>query len=75
VVQHDAVVVVGDMAFAAELGGLAEAALGDRPGVGVVQADPPGRAVRGDPGEPLPDLGGDPLGRVQQSGQVIDRAA
>jgi hypothetical protein len=74
VVEHDAVVVVGDLALVAELDRLAEAALGDRPGVAVVQADPPAGAVGGDAGEPLPGLRGDPAGRLQQPGQVIDRA-
>jgi len=40
-----------------------------------VQADSPVRPVRGDPGQPLPGLGGDPPGGLQQCGQVIDRAA
>lgn len=42
VVQDDAVVVVGDLGLVTELDRLPEPALGDRPGVGVVQADPPG---------------------------------
>jgi hypothetical protein len=42
-VDDDAVVVLGDLGFVAELDRLAEPALGDRPGVRLVQADPPGR--------------------------------
>jgi hypothetical protein len=41
VVEDDAVVVVGDLGLVAELDGLAEPALGDRPGVSIVQANPP----------------------------------
>ena len=66
VVEDDTVVVVNNLGFVAELDRLAEPALRDRPGVGVVQADPPGRPVRGDPGQPLPSLGRDPSGRLQQ---------
>jgi hypothetical protein len=54
VVEHDAVVVVDDLRLVAELHRLAEAALGDRAGIGVVQADQPPRPVRSDPGQALP---------------------
>jgi hypothetical protein len=47
VVQDHAVVVVGQLGLVPELDRPAEPALGDRAGVGVVQADPPGRPVRG----------------------------
>jgi hypothetical protein len=40
VVEHDAVVVVDDLGLVAELDRLAQPALGDRPGIRVVQADP-----------------------------------
>jgi hypothetical protein len=75
VVHDDPVVVIGDLGFVAEPGRLAEPSFGDRPGVGVVQADSPGCPVRGDPGQPLAGLGGDPPGGLQQPGQAIDRAA
>ncbi len=54
VVQHDTVVVVDDLGLVAELNRFAQAALGDRAGVTVVQADPPGRPGRGHPAQPLP---------------------
>jgi hypothetical protein len=47
VVRHDLVVVIGHLGFVAELDWLAEPSLGDRPGVGVVQADSPVRPARG----------------------------
>ena len=75
VVEHDPVVVVDDLALVAELDRPTEPALGDRAGVTIVQADPPGCTVRDGPGQPLPGLGGDPSGRVQQVGQVVDRTA
>jgi hypothetical protein len=43
VVEHDPVVVVAYLGFEAELDRFAEPTLGDRPGLGVVQADPAGR--------------------------------
>jgi hypothetical protein len=72
VVEDDTVVVVNNLGFVAELDRLAEPALRDRPGVGVVQADPPGRPVRGDPGRPLPSLGRDRSGRLQQLFKIVD---
>jgi len=74
VVEHDAVVVVDDLRLVAELDRLPEPALGDRPGVAVVQADPPGRPIRCGAGQSLPGLRGDPPGDLQQLGQVVDRA-
>jgi hypothetical protein len=47
VVDHDPVLVVDDLGFVAELDRLAEAALADGTGVGVVQRHQPGRPVRG----------------------------
>ena len=72
VVEDDTVVVVNNLGFVAELDRFAELALRDRPGVGVVQAGPPGRPVRGDPGQPLPSLGRDPSGRLQQPLKIVD---
>jgi len=40
-----------------------------------VQADPAGRTRRGGSGHPLPGLGRDPTGHLQQLGQVVDRPA
>jgi hypothetical protein len=65
VVEYDAVVVVDDLGLVAELDRPAQAALGDRAGVAVVQADPPDGPVRCDPGQPLSGLLGDPAGRGQ----------
>jgi hypothetical protein len=45
VVEHDPVSVVTHLRFVAELDRLAEPALRDRAGVGVVQTDPPGRPI------------------------------
>jgi hypothetical protein len=59
VVEHDPVLVVEDLGFGAELHRLTEAALGDRAGVRVVQAHPPARPIRGDPGDALAGLRGD----------------
>jgi hypothetical protein len=42
VVEDDAVVVVGDLGFVAELDRLVDASLADRPGVRIVQADQAG---------------------------------
>ena len=75
VIEDDAVLVVHDLGLVAELDRLTELALGDRPGVRVVQADPAGRSGRGGPGHPLPGLGRDPTGHVEQFGQVVDRPA
>ena len=44
VVKHDTIVVVDDLRLIAELHRLTELTLGDRSGVGVVQAVPAGRA-------------------------------
>ena len=46
--------------------------LGDRPGVRLVQADPPGRAARHHAREPLPCLRRDLAGNFQQLCQVTD---
>ena len=74
VIDDDAVVVVGDLGFVAELDRLAQAALGDRAGIAIVQADPPSGAVGDLSGHPLPGLRGDLAGRRHQLGQVVDRA-
>ena len=55
-VEDDAVLVVDELGFVAELHRFAEAAFRDRPGVRVVQADPPGRAIWCLSGQPLPRL-------------------
>ena len=72
VVNHDAVDVVHDLGFVAELDRAPEAAFGDRAGVSVMQADPPGRAVRSDTGQALAGLGGDAARRAQELDQVVD---
>ena len=63
------------LGLVAELDGLAQAALGDRAGVAVVQADPPGRPAGHRAGQPLTGLRGQCLGPLQQAGQVVDRPA
>jgi hypothetical protein len=75
VVEHDAVVVVEDLGVVAELDRPPETALGDRAGIAVVQADPPGGPVRSGAGQPLAGLLGDAAGRGEQPGQVVDRTA
>jgi len=57
VVQNDAIVVVGDLGFVPELDRAVNAALADRPGVSIVQADQPRRAVRRLPSKPGPGPG------------------
>jgi hypothetical protein len=51
VVQDDAVVVVDDLGLAAELDGLAEAALRDGTGVGIMQRHEAGGAIGGGAGD------------------------
>src|SRR5260370_16137156 len=75
VIGDDPVVVVGDLGLVAELHGLAEPALGDRPGIPVMQADPPGRPVRHLPRPPLPALPPALPRPFQQPGQAADRPA
>jgi len=45
------------------------------PGVPVMQTEHPGRPVRGGPGDPLPGLTDDPLGRLGQFGQLCTTTA
>ena len=54
VVEHDPIVVIDDLRLVTELDRFPESALRDRPGVPVVQANPPSRPRRRDPGQPLP---------------------
>ena len=75
VVDDDAVVVVDDLGLVAELDRLTELTFGDRSGIRIVQADPAGRASRGDARQALPGLFGHAPGDVQQFGEVVDRAA
>src|SRR5690349_5583744 len=74
VVDDDTVVVIGDLGLVAEFDRFTQAALGDRTGIPVVQADPPGGAVGDLPRHPWPGLRDDLAGRGQQLGQVVDRA-
>jgi hypothetical protein len=71
VIDDNAVIVVGDLGLVAELDRFAQAALGDRARIAVVQTDPPSGAVGSDAGQPLPGLGGDLAGRGQQLSQVV----
>jgi hypothetical protein len=57
VVHDDAVGVVDDLGLVAELDGFAEASLGDRPGVRVVQTDRTRRGVGFAAGQPDPGSG------------------
>ena len=72
-IQDDPVVVVDNLSLVTELDRLTQPALGDRPGLRVVQADHPGGTVRGDPGQAEPGLPDDPFGRSDQRLQVVDR--
>jgi hypothetical protein len=74
VIGDDPVVVAGELGVVLELDGLAEPAPGDRPGVWLVQADPPGRPVRHRAREPLPRLRRDLDGDLQQPGQALTPA-
>jgi hypothetical protein len=73
VVQDDAVVIVGDLGLVAELDGPVDAAFADRPRVGVVQADQPGRAVRHLPSQPGPGLRHDRGGALDGDRQIVQR--
>jgi hypothetical protein len=75
VVQDDAVVVVDDLGFVAELGGVPEPAAADRPGVGVMQADQAGCGVGHHAGQPGPGLGDHGRGALHRGGQLADGAA
>src|SRR5262245_17694323 len=74
VIHDDAVIVVDYLGLVPELDRAPEAALGDRAGIAVMQADPPARPVRGEPGDPLAGLCDDLAGRGEQVGQVVNRA-
>jgi hypothetical protein len=75
VVVHDHTVVAFDeLGLVAELDRLTEPSLGDGPGIGIVQADPPGRSVRCLPREPLSGLRGDLPGGGGQVLEVVDGA-
>jgi hypothetical protein len=56
-----------------ELDRLADAALADRPRIGVVQADQPGRAVGHLPGQPGPGLGHHRGGPADHDRQLAQR--
>ena len=73
VVEDDAVVIVGDLGLVAELDRAVDAALADRPGIGIMQADQPGRGVRGLPGQPGPGLGHDRRGPLDAYRQLAQR--
>ena len=73
VIQDDPVV-VDDLGLVPELHRPAQPPLGDRASIAIVQADPPGRAVRGVALHPLPGLRDDLPRRGQQFLQVVDRA-
>jgi hypothetical protein len=74
-VDDDGVVVVGDLCLAAELDRAVDAALADRRGVGVMQADQAGRAVGRLPGQPGTGLGDDYAGAFDGGRQLIQRPA
>jgi hypothetical protein len=72
VVQHDAVVVVGDLGLVAELDGRAEPSLADGPSVGFVLGHDPGRSRchgASDPGACLVD---NPVGDTDEVVAVVD---
>jgi hypothetical protein len=72
VVEDDTVVVVHDLALVTELNRLTEASLGDRPGIGLVPTHPSACPVGGVSSHALTGLRGDPPGRLDQPGQVVD---
>jgi hypothetical protein len=74
VIQDEPVIVVHDLGLAPELDRPPQPSLGDRASITVVQADPPRRLVGGDPGDALSGLCHDLPRRIQQSGQLVDRA-
>ena len=62
VVEDDAVGVVDDLGFVAELDGLAQASLADRAGIDVMQADHPARRLGHHPGQAATGLGHNAFG-------------
>jgi hypothetical protein len=74
VVEHDALAVVDDLGFVAELDRPSEPSFGDRASVRVLQADLAGRPVGSGSRQPLAGLGCDAAGGGQQFGEVVDRA-
>ena len=61
VIQNNTVIVVHHLGLVPEFDRFAEASLGDRASIAVVQADPPRRPVGGDPGDALAGLRHDPV--------------
>jgi len=74
VVEDDAVLVVDQLGFVAELHRFAQAPFRDRAGVRVVQTDPPGRAIRCLSGQPVPGLSRNRACGGEQFGQVMNSA-
>jgi len=74
VIEDDAVVVVDDLALVTKLDRFTQPALGDRSRITVMQTDHPAGSIRGGPGDALPGLPDDLLGRRQQPRQVADGA-
>lgn len=74
VIQDDAVIVVHHLGLVPEFDRFAEPSLRDRAGIAVVRAEPPCRPIGSDPGDALPGLRNDLVGRVEQFGQIVDRS-
>src|SRR6185369_6323 len=73
VVEDDAIGVVDDLRLVAELHGLAQPALADRAGVGIMQADQPGGRLGHHPGQPATGLRHHPLSALDHGVEVVDR--
>jgi hypothetical protein len=66
--------VIDDLGLVPELDQASQPSRGDRAGIAVVQADPPGRPVGGMSRDAQPGLRHDLARRGEQFGQVVDRA-
>ena len=75
VVEDDAVGVVDDLGFVAELDRLAEASFADRAGIDIVQADQPAGRFGHHPGQAATGLRDDAFGASHDGVQVVDRPA
>src|SRR5262249_20323974 len=71
--EDDAAVVAGDLGLVTELHRAVDAALADRPGIGVMQADQPGGTLRGLPGQPGPGLDHYLPGALDRDRQLLQR--
>ena len=73
VVEDDAVGVVDDLGFVAELHRLAQPSFTDRASIGIVQADHPDGRIRHHPSQSATGLRHHPLGAPHDDVEVVDR--